>query len=484
MTDAPLPPHSPATEQHVLAVCLLDEGATLARAKEQGVTDLSFFLPETRTIWRAIQNLPTPALELLIPELGEEGMKAVGGMPYLMELTSGIATTAHAGLMIGKLRDYEQKRVLIRGASELIERASNGTSIDELSVMAEALCPAAPRPKFEPDSRRVTLASNPPEPTTRLFLAKKPIATPGNLCTIISRAKTGKTAALGGAVAAIIAAHHDRPGMDTLGFSSPHTDEAVVLIDTEQSPYDAYTCHQRALARAGQKDDPPWLCHYAMVGVGCTELQAALPLILARAKARHKGVFTLILDGVADFVPSVNDEVACNAFIAWLRSLAIEYNCPILTVIHSNEGIKNGDDGRGWLGKELTRKAESNLLLKKVGPITTITSEKQRKAPITEADGVAFAWDEDQQRHITCQKPEGSSDKKGRAYTYQFEDVESIFPKHGSKAMTRNALYRFAADLVSIKETAFRDLLHRAVQTGQLERVPDAQGFCYRLPKL
>ncbi len=104
-----------------------------------------------------------------------------------------------------------------------------------------------------------------------------------------------------------------------------------------------------------------------MVGLGYAELRNSLPGILRSAARRHGGIFTLILDGVADFVPSVNDEVACNAFISWLRSISVEFNTPILCVIHSNEGIKSGDDGRGWLGKELTRKAESNLLLKKHG---------------------------------------------------------------------------------------------------------------------
>jgi hypothetical protein len=74
-------------------------------------------------------------------------------------------------------------------------------------------------------------------------------------------------------------------------------------------------------------------------------------------------------------------------------------------VIHSNEGLKSGDDGRGHLGKQLTRKAESNLLLKKEGETTAITSEKQRKAPITAADGVAFKWSDEEGRHISCGIP-------------------------------------------------------------------------------
>lgn len=64
-----------------------------------------------------------------------------------------------------------------------------------------------------------------------------------------------------------------------------------------------------------------------------------------------------------------------------------------------------GDDGRGHLGKQLTRKAESNLLLKKEEDVTVITSEKQRKAPITAADGVAFKWSNGKGMHVSCASP-------------------------------------------------------------------------------
>ncbi len=123
-------------------------------------------------------------------------------MPYLLGLSDGIGSTAHAGTMIAKLRELEQKRTLIRQANDLSSRTET-TSIEELSAQLEAMKPETGGTDYE--SRRVRAITPPPEPTTRLFLAGKPIATPGNLCTIISRAKTGKTAALGGAVAAIIA---------------------------------------------------------------------------------------------------------------------------------------------------------------------------------------------------------------------------------------------------------------------------------------
>ncbi len=328
-------------------------------------------------------------------------------------------------------------------------------------------------------SRRVTIANKPPEPVTRLFLAKKPVATPGNLVTLISKAKTGKTAEIGAVVAAIVAAHYDRPNLDTLGFTAPHTKEAVVQIDTEQSLFDAHVCHQRAFARANQETDVDWLLHYALVGYGAEQLKSTLVDIMSSAKSAHGGVFILILDGVADFVKSVNDEAECNDFITWLRAMAVQYDCPVICVIHSNEAIKAGDDGRGHLGKQLTRKAESNLLLKKVGEVTTVTSEKQRKAPITEADGIAFQWSDEHQRHVSCGTPE-SGTKLGAPKRYNPADIIKCVPGPSDKPIHLNQIHRLVGELpCGISIRSFKDMMAKWVETGEVERVmgPAGHGF-------
>lgn len=318
------------------------------------------------------------------------------------------------------------------------------------------------------EGRRVRFATPPQEPETRLLLAGKPICTPGNLTTLIARAKVGKTAALGAAVSAIIQAHHDRSDADTFKFSAPYTEQAVVLIDTEQSPYDAWTCHSRTLTRA-LSADPEWLHHYALVGYSARQLREALPAILATASAQHNGIFTLILDGVADFVTSVNDEIECNEFISWLRTLTITHNCPAICVIHSNEGVKNGDDGRGWLGKELTRKAESNLLLKKEGDITTITSEKQRKAPITVSDGVAFRWDEESAKHVSA-KAVVHQAPGGRPKAHHYETFAVLFPKGVAAAQGFRPLHRAAKEIrPSIGVGAFEKIIAEGHELGLIQ---------------
>ncbi len=194
----------------------------------------------------------------------------------------------------------------------------------------------------------------------------------------------------------------------------------------------------------------------------------------------HKGIFAIILDGVADFVNSVNDEAESNQFVTWLRELTVTHNCPAICVIHSNEGDKAGLDSRGHLGKQLIRKAESNLLLKKTGEITTITSDKQRKAPITEADQVAFQWSETEQRHVSCESASTPKSPAGRKRLHTIQEFWDVIPAKGTTAKAASQIHRMANDLKEIKLQTFKDLLADATKDGLLLRTYDEKtGFGY-----
>jgi hypothetical protein len=84
--------------------------------------------------------------------------------------------------------------------------------------------------------------------------------------------------------------------------------------------------------------------------------------------------------------------------VAELHALAIQYNCPIICVIHLNPG---GEKERGHLGSQLVRKSDSNLKLEKDGEVTVVWSEKQRRAPIFKDKGPRFAWSEELMMHAS-----------------------------------------------------------------------------------
>jgi replicative DNA helicase len=122
------PPYSAEAEEHVLACCLLDGSDTIARCLEARVAADSFYLPANRLIFEIIleiyQKSPPVSLEILAEELKtRRQLEAVGGFPYLMQVTGKIPTTAHAGYFIEKVREKHLLRELIKTATGAIEQA-------------------------------------------------------------------------------------------------------------------------------------------------------------------------------------------------------------------------------------------------------------------------------------------------------------------------------------------------------------------------
>jgi hypothetical protein len=461
-----------SSEDYLIGCCLLDEGVTIDRAKTAGLRP--HHLEHRAAIFSHLLQLREEGVPIGLDTLAPR-LNGQANLQDLMALENAAPTSAHVGHHIGLLLREATKRAEILKAKARIEELERGEGLPEASDLRSRLL-----------GKRVKAAAPPPEPVTRLFLADKPICTAGNITTLTSKAKTGKTAATGAATAAIICAASGTSAIaDTFKFRAANPNgHAVIIIDTEQSPYDAYQCYRRSLDRAGQQEDPPWLHHYSLVGANAAELHEALDLALEIACEAHQEIFLVILDGVADFVNSVNDEAESNQFEKWLRSRTVTYNCPVICVIHSNEGDKAGLDSRGHLGKQLIRKAESNLLLKKEGEVTTITSDKQRKAPITEQDGVAFRWSDEAGRHISCAGTSEGRPKGGRPKRATLHTFSSVIPKTAKAAQTRATIYKYANELFPISETAFREILGESCQTGELCRITAPHGFLYHFPEI
>jgi hypothetical protein len=245
-------------------------------------------------------------------------------------------------------------------------------------------------------------ASNPPlAPVPRLLINGQDVCTPGNLTTIIAQTKAGKSAFVGAAIAAVIAADRRLEDQDTLGWSAGAPGGKVLLhFDTEQSPFDHFRCIERELQRVGGYPAPDWLRSYCCTGFSRSDLKAAVRLAVEDA-VKAPGVFAMIIDGISDLVTSVNELEECAALVAEVRELSVIADCPVIAVIHDNEGSRAQGDGRGHLGKELMRKAESNLRLKKIGDVTVAFSEKMRRAPIPEKDGPRFRWCDERRMHVS-----------------------------------------------------------------------------------
>jgi replicative DNA helicase len=126
------PPHSMEAEEHVIACCLLDGSDTIARCLEARITADSFYSPANRLLFQVIvelyQQSPPVTLEVLAEEMKtRRQLEAVGGFPYLMQVTGKIPTTAHAGYFIEKVREKHLLRELIKTATGAVESAYSFT---------------------------------------------------------------------------------------------------------------------------------------------------------------------------------------------------------------------------------------------------------------------------------------------------------------------------------------------------------------------
>jgi len=249
------------------------------------------------------------------------------------------------------------------------------------------------------------------------------IATPGNLATINAGAKDGKTAIVGALIASVMAKRKD---VDLLGFSSSNPNSyAVIHLDSEQSPDEHWLQFARAKKRAGRRRIPAWVHSYCLTG-----LEAALALECVWEAIRlgaelHGGIHSILIDGVADLVPDVNDPGASNTFVANLHGVAIRYDCPIIGVIHFNPG---SDKSRGHLGSQLERKAETNLRLDKKDGVTTVWPDKQRRAPIPKSTGPRFRWSDEAGMHVSVEARQADTDDEEVARLTLL--AEEIFADH------------------------------------------------------
>jgi hypothetical protein len=462
-------PHSDETESALLGACLLDAGETADAAISRGITSGSFHNPEHASIFAAITHLRSKNLPLDVSSLIHSLSRRLPSAPQILSRIAGTApqTTAHTSAHIDLILDLQQRRDFIFASLRLSEAAFDlsqplaETAHPILERLSQADQPAL-RDRYQ--SRIFNFACPPERATPRILLSGHSISSPGNLTNIIAQAKAGKTTFISAIIASSITAAQGISDRDTLSLTAePPNGQILIHVDTEQSPFDHDQLVRLSLRRAGVESIPPWIHSYSLAGFTAQELRQTLHELLRRA-SRSNGIYAVILDGAADFVNDVNDPGECNPFVAELHSLAIEYNCPIINVVHENPGQDFGKM-RGHLGSQLERKAESNLRLRKQDETTVVFSEKMRRAPILEKDGPRFRWDNQAKMHLSVASAGNVKDDLKRD---KLRDMAAAVFEHLSKPSARYGEFLKAFQEVrkispSYAEDKFSEMKHLGV---------------------
>ena len=93
---------------------------------------------------------------------------------------------------------------------------------------------------------------------------------------------------------------------------------------------------------------------------------------------RKKPTF-VVIDGIRDLIPDINDSVGCPMLVQELMQLASEVGCAIICVLHNNP---SDGKARGWIGTELINKCAYSIELEKPGSVVTVKTPITRGAPV------------------------------------------------------------------------------------------------------
>lgn len=120
------PPHNIEAEEYLLSCALIDGAETISIASSRGVTALTFYSPANRTIWARLLQMLSSGKPIDLSTLSQDLIEscefsAVGGWPYLMQISGRIPTTAQADFFAEKLVELASLREIIKIGSSLVE---------------------------------------------------------------------------------------------------------------------------------------------------------------------------------------------------------------------------------------------------------------------------------------------------------------------------------------------------------------------------
>ena len=122
------PPHSREAEEYLISTCLIDGSATIARCLARKISGRAFHVPANRIIFDVMvqihQQRPPVAIEVLAEELKTKRLlEEIGGIPYLLQVSQRIPTTAQADYFIEKVLELWMLRELIKQGTTVVEES-------------------------------------------------------------------------------------------------------------------------------------------------------------------------------------------------------------------------------------------------------------------------------------------------------------------------------------------------------------------------
>ncbi len=261
----------------------------------------------------------------------------------------------------------------------------------------ELIASKFPSPLLEFDHLRITDTTDIPKPIPVITINGEIISTECNMTTISGSSKSGKSAFTSIIIAGAISQTGIIDGLEYLEVKPNSEGKAVVHFDTEQAKHKHQSNLKSILKRSSLEACPDYFLSYNIRALDISTYSETTQRICDTASATFNGIHLIVIDGIADFIADVNETVPSNAIVKFFEDLAIKFNCPLITIVHTNPG---SDKERGHLGSQCQRKSESVLFIKNDGDISIMEPKLLRMAGKGDVPLLQFAYSKDKGYHV------------------------------------------------------------------------------------
>ena len=244
----------------------------------------------------------------------------------------------------------------------------------------------------------------------------------------------------------------------------------VVVFDTEQFESDSH-CQLKMMHDLGEDDNGSEIMMFNLRKFGFAERTAFIKQSIMREKPT-----LVIIDGIRDLIPDINDSVGCPMLVQELMQLASEVGCAIICVLHNNP---SDGKARGWIGTELLYKCGYSFEVEKSGSVVTVKTPVFRGAPVPDwqfafGEGKKPTFDNSFIQHrINCniekKKEEQEKKKAEKAEEQKRKDDEFIQPikdilNANGGSMTKTSLAKALAERSGFGKNKGLDIINRLLE--------------------
>jgi len=183
-----------------------------------------------------------------------------------------------------------------------------------------------------------------------------PIASFGDIVTIVGAAKSRKSAIANSIIAAMLQDSLEFPPV--LNFTGIVKNRNIIVLDTEQNEPDFYKSQKQIYRQANLHDDIPNFYAFNI----SEEVMADRLQFLEHAITRIGNVGVLLLDGIVDLCEDYNDQKLSRQLIEHVKILAVKHKILFIPVLHN---ARSTGSARGHLGNELINKSKAVIKVTK-----------------------------------------------------------------------------------------------------------------------